>query len=184
MLVLFRFLDWCKIEVGIMIELSMRRDSMLKLYDAELRNKLEKEGKTAESLPLPVIDDVEEAFGTISLVDDEITRKILKYVEKGDFLSNTHYRDRFGCKLSLFDMSTGCKAALLVHYRQDAIIDTKECGLNARDAIIRYCINGNALFYEKGVSINMNDINDVENVSIMYRGIFYRNIAEFNDAVS
>ena len=155
---------------------------MLKLYNAELRNKLKKEGKDVENLPLPVIDDVEYSFNTIIIDGDEVSGRIIEEIEQGTYLDAAYFTDRFGAKVSNMYLSTGCKAALLVHYRQDAIIDTKECGLNARDAIIKFCPDGNVLFYEHNIGICTYGYTPTE-VNIEYEGRVYKEVEKFNDYV-
>ena len=132
---------------------------MLKIYD-ELPNSA------------AVIHDVEEAFTNIELQEDTCTKNIMKYVDCADYVDNIRFKDRFGNLLYLDDLSSGCKAALCVHYLQNNIIDLLECGLNARDAIIAYCDSGNVILHDWCVSLA--DIPDLGTTKcIEYNSIVY-----------
>jgi hypothetical protein len=117
---------------------------MLKIYDAEMDNidKLDN-----------IVHDVEEGFNEVLLRDDEATRNLLKYIDQAEYYDERRFVDRFGVCVYISELSTGCKAALCVHYLQDKIIDLIECGRNARDGIIKYCKDGAIIVYDLSVSV-------------------------------
>lgn len=95
---------------------------------------------------IEVITNVEEAFGKLNgIPKNEITKGLVKSIEKSELVDSDTVIDRFGYKLRLADISTGCKAALLVSLSPERIIDLKECGSNAIDAIVMTIKNGKVL---------------------------------------
>lgn len=113
---------------------------MLKIYLDENR----------DSVKEKIITDVENEFKKIELKDTPLARKLLKEIEHGEYDTEVTFRDRFGVRLYTSELSTGCKAALLTEYRPDYVIDTVECGFNARDAIIHNCKTGSVIIYNTG----------------------------------
>ena len=82
---------------------------------------------------LEVVWDVEKEFNFIDLRETSETRKIIETIEKGKWLDAEAYVDRFGFKLWMDNMSTGCKAGLVAASTPNKIINLRECGYNARD---------------------------------------------------
>lgn len=93
-------------------------------------------------LPDGVEDDVEELFWRTHITKSKDVEKALNIIEGGQWVNDDFFIDRFGYKVALEDLSTGCKAALCVLSYPDKIIDTKECGVNAIDFIISVCREG------------------------------------------
>lgn len=85
-----------------------------------------------------IINDVEVYFMMFKLDFSEIEKRMVKLIEEGSLINgdNMHFIDRFGCKLPLDFMSTGCKAALSVIHCGDNIINLLECGINAQEFIV------------------------------------------------
>lgn len=108
---------------------------MLKLYFDE----------APEDVKGVVIDDVEMCFSKITLKYNEEEKTIVKLIDNGELIDNNSFIDRFGYKLYVSELSTGCKAALCLLNCPDKIINLKECGLNARDIIISLCTLGAAV---------------------------------------
>lgn len=82
------------------------------------------------------ISDVEAAFKTVRLTGTETERSIIHSIDNATYLSETSFKDRFGYKLHMSELSTGCKAALVTLHNQETWIRLIECGDNARDAIL------------------------------------------------
>lgn len=112
---------------------------MLQVYDAEIEK--------------ADIVDIDAAFSKLEISVDEAVRNIVKAVDLGDVIDGTTFVDRFGVKLYLSELSTGCKAAICVVLMPDKIIDLQECGLNARDAVFNYCEDGKILLHDFGVTV-------------------------------
>lgn len=93
----------------------------------------------------PVIHDIESEFTTVVLQDTAEVRRIISTLEKGGYVDANSFDDRFGTRLPITDLSTGCKTALLVLCETGKVIDTLECGYNALSAIITTCTEGSIL---------------------------------------
>lgn len=143
---------------------------MLKLYDADTFD---------WHRFTNVVHDIEEAFRGIHLVSDDITRELLKYIEQAEFYDEFRVVDRFGTCIYTSEISTGCKAALCVHYLKDKIIDLRECGVNARDFIVLLCNEGNAIFYYADLTINQERLSETK-VDICMNGRHFTDVLEFN----
>lgn len=100
-----------------------------------------------------MIMDVEAEFLKVRLSGTREERELISVIEKGEYNDDKSFIDRFGYKLYLSELSTGCKAALCVISFPDKVINLHECGFNARDTIINYCSRGNIFINENGVYI-------------------------------
>lgn len=94
-----------------------------------------------------VIFNIEFGFKWKNLKDSDTVRNIIKYVDRGVYIDQNSFKDRFGYKLYTKCLSTGCKAALLVAEYPNKIVNCIECGSNALEAIILYCKDGEILVY-------------------------------------
>lgn len=100
-----------------------------------------------------VITDVERAFRALDLAGTDLDVRLVSEIEDGHYLDSSAFIDRFGYKLPIEDLSTGCKCALVVANSPDIFVDTVECGNNARDAIIRNVTQGKIIMSYNGLSI-------------------------------
>ena len=96
--------------------------------------------------------DVESEFLRIDIPDTELNRALIKDIEHGEYLDSTFFIDRFGSKLYLTDLSTSCKAALLVA-NTDKNVDVQECGPAGVSAIVRLCHSGKITMMDRGITI-------------------------------
>lgn len=101
-----------------------------------------------------VVADVEKEFKQLKLQGTDVEKMLIEKIEKGTYLDSISFIDRFGYKLYLDNLSTGCKAALCVVNRLDKIIDLAECGHNARDIIISLLMEGNVLMEDSSVTFS------------------------------
>lgn len=97
--------------------------------------------------------DIEKLFSQLKLHGTEQERKVIEQIDKGKYLDEISFIDRFGYKLYVSELSTGCKAALCVLNFPDKIIDLLECGNNARDVIINTCKEGTIITSDNAVTI-------------------------------
>ena len=81
------------------------------------------------------LEDIEIADAKPEIVVNDAVKNIIKAVDVGNMIDESTFEDRFGVRLYLSELSTGCKAAICVALMPDQMIDLQECGLNARDAI-------------------------------------------------
>ena len=138
---------------------------MLEVYDAEVMK--------------ADIVDIDAEFSKILITVDDNMRRIVKAIDQGELIDSNKFMDRFGVVLYLSELSTGCKAAICVYKNAELIVDTQECGLNARDAIFNYCENGKILLHDFSVTINGNG---TRKTPIWYAGKKFT-LEEFNDEV-
>lgn len=82
-----------------------------------------------------VIHDVNEGILMLDIKDNDKNRELIEAIEHGKYNDNLSYIDRYGYKLSIQNMSNGCKAALCLN-NSNAIIDLRECGENAISLIV------------------------------------------------
>lgn len=106
----------------------------------------------AEKVSAEIVD-IDAEFSQILINPDETLNKIIKSIDGGTLLDSNVFSDRFGNRLYLSELSTGCKAAICVYCNPDKIVDLQECGLNARDAVFNYCENGKILLHDFGVTV-------------------------------
>lgn len=99
-----------------------------------------------------VITDVEAAFISVNFSASESNCRLVKEIDQGTLLDRRHFTDRFGVRLYTDMLSTGGKTALLVN-NTNKVVDIKECGWNARDAIITYCRDGAIVMEDPSVTI-------------------------------
>lgn len=126
---------------------------------------------------LEIVNDVEKEFDTLKLKGTATEKRLIEKIEKGKWNDSDSYIDRFGFKLRISDMSTGCKAALCVANLPEKVINLRECGLNARDIIISLCENGKVLLPEPEVTIV--DYSD-GNVHVQLDGYIFLTIKRLN----
>lgn len=101
-----------------------------------------------EDLPKSgIIYDVELELIKIKLQGTDLEKKMIQAVEKGQYLDPLSFIDRYGYKLHKSDLSTGCKAGLVVLNRPNTPVSLIECGYNAVSAIIQYCRDGEVYTY-------------------------------------
>lgn len=107
---------------------------------------------TINDSDLEIIHDVEKAFTQIRLTGTDVEKELIQLIDKGSYNDSNSFIDRWGYKLYLSELSTGCKAALCVISNPDKLVDLIECGNNARDIIISRCKTGNVLMYDNGIT--------------------------------
>lgn len=124
-----------------------------------------------------IINDVEKEFAKTKIKGYDIERNLIKYIEKGTFLDEYSFIDRFGYKLRITELSTGCKAALCVQHCPDSVVDLIECGLNARDVIVSICKNGSVLLH--GIDVTIADY-VTSNIDVQCNGYIFNTIDRLN----
>ncbi|MBR5484908.1 MAG: DUF4869 domain-containing protein [Oscillospiraceae bacterium] len=125
--------------------------------------------------------DVEAVFTRMKngIEDTKLNRQLLKEIEKAEYCDSHSFIDRFGNKLNLMYLSTGCKAALLVAAFPDIEIDIDECGYNARDSIIRHIKNGNIIMSEPLMELSFDEEDPIDNdISVQVDGYVFTTMEE------
>lgn len=114
---------------------------------------------TKNNLPKPFIIDVDNEFELISIQGTPEQRALISEIDEGRYLDDQSFLDRFGVRLYLSYLSSGCKAGLLASCLPDKIVNGIECGHNARDSIIRTLHSGSIYLFYDGISIAYPDPN-------------------------
>lgn len=126
---------------------------------------------------MSIIKDVELAFGKCNVPVNNITRQIIKEVENGELIDSNGFKDRYGYKLSISELSTGAKAAILVTLNPDKIINFSEVGDNCRDYVIKNFTSGMILINYPTVTIQYNKDEDTTiDVELFDVGLRFNNI--------
>ena len=98
-------------------------------------------------------NNMEMEFDKIRLTGSNKERSIIKFIENGTYNNDYSFIDRFGLKLDISEMSTGCKAALCVANNPKKVFNLIECGVNAQDVIITTLKEGNIIIRDRGITI-------------------------------
>lgn len=91
---------------------------------------------------MPIERDVEGLFTKIRLDGCEYDKAILEELEKGQYVDNLHFIDRFGITLPRNCLSTGTKAALALYHSSDVMVWGLEIAHNALAEIVKHCTKG------------------------------------------
>lgn len=132
-----------------------------------------------------LIQDCEKAFSSmgVNLINNEETQKILKNIEEAEYCDRASFIDRFGYRVRSKYLSTGCKAALLALYYSEKIISLRECGRNARDAILTYVKNGNVMIHPESLNLDIGSDDDDEVVEVKYRDKIFNDLYKLNEYI-
>ena len=136
------------------------------------------EGKN--SLPdMPIERDVETLFMTVRLDGCEYDQAILREVEKGQYVDNSQFIDRFGRTLPREFLSTGTKGALAVWHRPDVMVWGAELSCIALTEIAKNCTRGTLLLPTVNYYIEC-ELDDVE-IDVTCWGKHYTSLDEFSE---
>lgn len=122
--------------------------------------------------------DIEKLFDMTKLRGSDKEKELIQKIEKGEYNDCNSYIDRFGFKLHKSEMSAGCKTALCIVEHPDMLIDTMECGLNARDIIVNLIHDGNIIINYNDAPIE--DMKKSEAISVKIDGKIFNDITELN----
>ena len=96
--------------------------------------------------------NIEDLFSSINLTRKPEEIRVIELIEKGKYNDSVSFIDRFGIRLPITELSTGCKTALCIINNPTIEIDTQECGINAVDVIVSTLKNGNIIIKDRGVT--------------------------------
>lgn len=104
-----------------------------------------------------IVRDVEQQFKSMKFRKTDVNAELLRKIDDGHFTdkeaSHDDYYFRWHEISPISELSTGFKAAYCVANLPDKIIDTIECRLPVRDAIVNICTSGSILFHNDDVTI-------------------------------
>ena len=58
------------------------------------------------------IVDIDASFSKLEIMVNDAVKNIIKAVDAGNMIDESTFEDRFGVRLYLSELSTGCKAAI------------------------------------------------------------------------
>lgn len=96
--------------------------------------------------------NIEDLFSSINLTGSAEEKRVIELIEKGKYNDSVSFIDRFGVKLPITELSTGCKTALCIINNPNIEIDTQECGINAVDVIVSVIRKGNILIQDRDIT--------------------------------
>lgn len=137
--------------------------------------------KESEIKDMEIIRNPVAVFDTLELKQTEIVDILLEKIEKAKYLSPSHFLSRYNEKIPIDFMSTGTKVAIVATTIHDKVIDLRECGVNARDAIFNYVDNAHVLAYSTGYGIISED--EATNKEFFCNGYKFIGIRQFADYV-
>lgn len=124
------------------------------------------------------ITDVEALFKKIRIKGTPEEMEVISKIEHGKYNDDSSFIDRFGYKLYLSELSTGCKAALCVLNKSDLQINLIECGINALDVILTTCKNGSVIMRERGITIK--DYSENGKIEVELDGYLFTTVERLN----
>ena len=126
---------------------------------------------------MPIERDVEAIFTKIRLDGCEYDKAILKEVEKGQYVDNLHFIDRFGITLYRNCLSTGTKTALALYHLPDTLIWGVETSHDALAEIVKHCTRGMLLLPASNYYVACK-IEDCK-INVVCKGRHYTSMHEF-----
>lgn len=102
-------------------------------------------------------------------------RRIIKEVEKGEYVNEKFFRDRFGGMLYYTELSTGVKAMLEMEAFPDAVINCAEVGNNALQ-YFSLLDEGSIYFHSRNTSIDW-----LQDIPVCMNGRMFSHVSLLND---
>lgn len=131
-----------------------------------------------DELPdLPIERDIDTFFMRIKLDGSDYDRKMLLDIERGQYVDNMSFIDRFGFTLRRECLSAGTKGALAIYHSPDTLLYGVEIGRNALTSIVRWCKHGNLLLEAHGYYISC-ELDDME-IDVICKGRHFTSLDEF-----
>lgn len=122
--------------------------------------------------------DIEAMFKQIKVKGTSKEKEVILKIEQGTYNDENSFIDRFGYKLYLSELSTGCKAALCVLNKPTTQINLIECGINALDVILTTCNEGNVIMRDRGITIK--DYSTNGEIQVELDGYLFTNTNRLN----
>lgn len=144
-----------------------------------LNVKIVEDKKHIKELGLDIIDDCEVSFKYVKDISEK-SKVLMKLIDRADYVDNFTIIDRFGDKTFIDNLSTGCKTAICVVEYPDKWINTLECGLNALNAILTTCDEGNIIILDTGWDIPMTF---GSKISVCVDGKEFKKISDMNEYI-
>lgn len=125
-----------------------------------------------------IITDVELEFIRYKVPRNSLTAALISEIEQGTWFDDNTFLDRFGQKLPIGMLSTGCKAALLTAFLPTRVISMCEAGANAISSVIRNVQDGSITLVWDGIPFGGNS-DTVINITVF--GNLFVTLGELNE---
>lgn len=122
--------------------------------------------------------DINKMFDMIDVKGTEKERLALQLIDKATYKNELEVVDRFGDKISISNISTGCKAVIVILNSKEPI-STIECGMNALSVIFSLCDNGT--IYVRDIWDKFPEVVSSDKVNIEIDGKKFESFKAFND---
>lgn len=122
--------------------------------------------------------DINKMFDMIDVKGTEKERLALQLIDKATYKNELEVIDRFGDKISINNISTGCKAVIVILNSKEPV-STIECGMNALSVIFSLC--GNGTIYVRDIWDKFPVVYNSDVVNIEIDGMTFKSFKAFND---
>ena len=122
--------------------------------------------------------DINKMFDMIDVKGTEKERLALQLIDKATYKNELEVIDRFGDKISINNISTGCKAVIVILNSKEPV-STIECGMNALSVIFSLCDNGT--IYVRDIWDKFPVVYNSDAVNIEIDGMTFKSFKAFND---
>lgn len=125
--------------------------------------------------------NIDALFMKLKIKVTNEAKQLVADIDHGKLIDSYSFIDRFGNQHNLNDLSTGCKAALLVCFGNNEI-DFTSSGQNAIEATIRNVKHGKMVIPTPGSDMEY-DIDNPEQIDVEIDGYRFGTIPRLNDYI-
>lgn len=122
--------------------------------------------------------DINKMFDMIDVKGTEKERLALHLIDRATYKNELEVIDRFGDKISISNISTGCKAVIVI-LNSNEPVSTIECGMNALSTIFSLCDSGTV--YVRDIWDKFPEVVSSDKVNIEIDGKKFESFKAFND---
>lgn len=113
--------------------------------------------------------------------DLPLSKEIIKHIERGEYLDNLTFKDRYGITLDFFYLSNTSQCLMVLLQESQKILNFREAGHNCGKILSR--IKNGYIFVEEGMFSTYSWDFEYENIDIIYRGVRYTNIYDLKEVL-
>lgn len=120
--------------------------------------------------------DVEKAFSEAIIPVTDKIKHVIMDIDHGEMIDSYSFKDRFGYKLRISEISTGAKAIILSLMMPDKLINFCEAGNNCRDWAILNMVDGRILINYPNTTIAYTKEDELKQIDVIVSGIRFRKV--------
>lgn len=124
------------------------------------------------------VNDVDAFFNACKLRNTDFTKFVLHEIEKGEYVDEDIFTDRFGRGLFINCLSTGAKILLSAQYFPDMVFNCCEAGNNVLELLL-LCADAN-IYFPNG-NREFETFND--KIEIYVNGVKAESLSRLNDLI-